>query len=212
MKFLIVANGPFLSAAFIHAAANNARIIALDGAANKLIQLNINPDFIIGDFDSFQEEERLASVEKIKLLDQSFTDFQKALKFIKKDATRIDVICATGGRMDHEQANIRALIDEYSEYCPIYLHNEVQTLEFVRNKIVHIRGKHHDYCGFFGMPEATMIVKNGGLEYGDDAPYPLTLTQCSSSNRLIGHQGAIVEITGDALVAHPSFQGCPFLV
>lgn len=204
MKYLIVANGPFLSSVFIRAAAKNARIIALDGAANKLIQLNIKPNLIVGDFDSFQEEERLASVEKIKLVDQNFTDFQKALKFIKKEATRIDVVCATGGRMDHEQANIRALIDEYSPECPIYLHNEVQTLEFVRNKTVYIQGKHHEYCGFFGMPEAIMTVKNGGLEYGSDAPYHLTLTQCSSSNRLVGGDGAIVEIQGDALVACPS--------
>ncbi len=204
MEYLIIANGPFISDAFIKAAAKNVCIVALDGAANKLLSLNILPDMIIGDFDSFQEEACLSSVKKVKLVDQNFSDFQKALKYLKKNATRIDVVCATGGRMDHEQANIRALISEYSEICPIYLHNDEQTLEFVRDKIIHITGKHHDYCGLFGMPEATMIVKNSGLEYGSDAPYRLTLTQGSSSNRLMGNDGAIIEIQGSALVARPS--------
>lgn len=205
MKYLIVANGPFLSPVLIHQAAKKARIIALDGAANKLTKLNIQPDIILGDFDSFQEEESLTSIPKIKLLDQNFTDFQKALQFIKKEATHIDVVCATGGRMDHEQANIRALVEEYSHECSIYLHNEEQTLEYVRDKTVHIRGNCDDFCGFFGMPEAWMIVKNNGLAYGSEIPYHLTLAQFSSSNQLVSDNGAIVEFKGDALVAHPSW-------
>jgi thiamine pyrophosphokinase len=203
VKFLIVANGPFLSASFILSIAKDACIIALDGAANKLMRLGIKPDKILGDFDSYQEDERLLSVEKIKLLDQNFTDFQKALQFVKSDATLIHVVCALGGRLDHQQANIQALQSDYSEHCPIYLHNEIQTLEFVRDKTVHIHGNHHDYCGFFGMPAAVMIVKNGGLEYGSEAPYFLNQTQFSCSNRLIGNEGAIVEIQGEALIVYP---------
>lgn len=203
MKYLIVANGPFLPKSIIAEAAQDACIIALDGAANKLMRLDIRPDIILGDFDSFQEEESLSSVKKIKLLDQNFTDLQKALKFAMRDATLIHVVCALGGRMDHEQANIRSLHSEYSANCPIYLHNEVQTLEFVRDNTIHIKGMHHDYCGLFGMPEAIMMVKNAGLEYGSDAPYHLSLTQFSSSNRLVGDAGAIVEIQGEALIAHP---------
>lgn len=203
MKYLIVANGPFIKTELIVAASKNAKIIALDGAANKLIALNIVPEVIVGDFDSFQEDECLSNVDKIKLPDQNFTDFQKALKFIKKEATQIDVVCAIGGRMDHEQANIRAIANEYSEQCPIYLHNEIQTLEFVKDKMIHIKGKKSDYCGLFGMPEAWMTVQNGGLEYGSAESYHLTLTEFSSSNRLVSDEGAIIKIQGSALVAHP---------
>lgn len=202
-KFLIVANGPFLPSSLIKAAAEGACIVALDGAANQLLRLNILPDMILGDFDSFCEEPALSSVKKIKLFDQNFTDFQKALTFIKQEARLVHVVCATGGRMDHEQANIRTLIREYSSHCPIYLHNAYQVVEFVRDKTVHIQGKPHDFCGFFGMPQARMIVKNQGLAWGSDVPYEMTLTQFSSSNRLRGDTGAVVEIIGDALIVHP---------
>ncbi len=203
-KYLIVANGPFLSQSIILEAAENAFIIALDGAANKLFKLGIKPNIILGDFDSFREElDFFSDVEKIIIPDQNFTDLQKGLRFAKQHASEIHIVCATGGRMDHEQASIRSLHSEYSIHCPIYLHNECQTMTFASNQTILIAGKHHDYCGFFGMPEATMSVKNGGLEYGGEEPYILSSSNFSVSNRLIGNQGAIVEIKGDALIVNP---------
>lgn len=203
MKYLIVANGPFLSKSIIAEAAQEAHIIALDGAANMLVRLGIIPNIILGDFDSFQEEEVFKDIEKITLPDQDFTDFQKALHYAKQNATSIHVVCATGGRMDHEQAALKALQGEHSSHCPIYLHNECQTITFASNQTIKIMGKNHDHCGIFGMPVASMSVKNGGLEYVDQKPYHLLLSQCSSSNRLIGDEGAIVEIMGHALIVNP---------
>jgi len=204
MKYLIVANGPFLAKAIIQEAAENACIIALDGAANKLVHLGIRPNIILGDFDSFQEEfDIFNGIKKVLVSDQNFTDLQKAIKFAMKDATSIHIVCALGGRLDHEQANIRTLQSEYSASCPIYLHNDYQTMTFVRNQTILIAGNHHDYCGLFGMPKATMTVKNAGLEYGGEKPFFLSMSNFSVSNRLIGNQGAIVEIVGDALIVNP---------
>lgn len=142
---------------------------------------------------------------------QNFTDFQKALKFSMLYATNyglplassIHVVCATGGRMDHDQANFRALQSEYSKSCPIFLHNESQTMRFVSNETITIVGQHDDHCGLFGMPYAAMCVKNGGLEYGGPDFYELNPSQYSSSNLLKGSNGAIVEIRGDALIINP---------
>ena len=203
MKYLIVANGPFLAKSIILEAAQGAYVIALDGAANVLARLGIMPNMIMGDFDSFQEEAVFNNIEKLALPDQNFTDFQKALKFAKENASSIHVVCATGGRLDHEQAALKALQGEHSLRCPIYLHNEYQTITFASNQTITIMGKHHDHCGIFGMPVASMSVKNGGLEYVDQKPYHLLLSQCSSSNRLIGDEGAVVEIMGNALVVNP---------
>jgi thiamine pyrophosphokinase len=203
-KYLIVANGPFLSKAIILEAAENAFIIALDGASNKLFKLGIKPNIILGDFDSFQGEvDFFSDVKRLIIPDQNFTDLQKGLKFAKKYASEIHIVCATGGRMDHEQSNIRSLQSEHSIHCPIYLHNECQTMTFASNQTILIAGKHHDYCGLFGMPEAVMLVKNAGLGYGGEKPYVLSSSSFSVSNRLIGDDGAIVEITGDALIVNP---------
>lgn len=206
LKYLIVANGPFLPKSIIVEAAQDACILALDGAANHLMRLGIKPDIVLGDFDSIQQNSDIAQsgVLLIPAHDQNLTDFQKGLAYALREATLIHVICATGGRMDHEQATLWALQRAASlKKCPIYLHNESQTMTFASNESIVIHGKHHDHCGLFGMPMAAMSVKNGGLEYGSKDFYALTPWQFSAANRLIGNEGAIVEIQGDALIVNP---------
>ncbi len=240
MKYIIVANGPFLVKSIIAEAALGACIIALDGAANKLARLGFKPNIVLGDFDSITEDSETAKIwgitqsfdditeESGEVLfsqpyqgnygttivpakDQNFTDFQKSLKFAMKYASRynfplatsVHVVCAMGGRIDHDQANLKTLQSEHNEHCPIYLHNECQTMTFVSDRTIKIAGNHHDHCGLFGMPEASMSVKNGGLEYGGEEPYDLHPLQYSSSNRLMGTEGAIVEIKGNALIVNP---------
>ncbi len=205
MKYLIVANGPFLPKSIILEAASNATIIALDGAFHSLNYLNIQSDWIIGDFDSLilpippQHKNKFISIHN-----QNLTDFQKALIFCKeKNASSIHVVCALGGRMDHTQAALLTLQNAYNKSCPIYLHTEYHSLWIASNETITIQGRHHDYCGLFGAPYATMSVKNGGLEYGGLESYELSSSQYSSSNRLIGNNNAIVEITGHALIVHP---------
>ncbi|MDF1756971.1 MAG: thiamine pyrophosphokinase [Legionellaceae bacterium] len=240
MKYIIVANGPFLVKSIIAEVARGALIIALDGAANKLARLGFKPNIILGDFDSINEDSETAKIWGITqsfddiveepgeapfsspyqgnygttivpAKDQNFTDFQKSLKFAMQYAnhynfplaTSVHVVCALGGRIDHDQANLRTLQSEYNDRCPVYLHSECQTMTFVSDREIKIIGNHHDHCGLFGMPEASMSVKNDGLEYGGEEPYNLRPLQYSSSNRLIGTEGAIVEIKGNALIVNP---------
>lgn len=225
-KYLIVGNAPFLSKSIIIEAAEDSCIVALDGASNKLANLGIKPDIILGDFDSLDEKTmRLWGINQaisepymgkcgvsiVPAKNQNFTDFQKAIFFAMRqankygflNATSIHAVCITGGRADHEQTNILALKQYHSPHCPIYLHNECQSIQFVSNQTVHIQGRHNDYCGLFGMPDAKMSVKNSGLAYGNETLYSLSFAQFSSSNRLTGDNGAIVEIQGEALIIHP---------
>lgn len=240
MKYLIVANGTFLSKSLILNAAENALIIALDGAANKLADLGIMPHIILGDFDFENDAQNtmdywginqdIHAIKNVKTNEffltpykghhnvtivpapnQNFTDLQKALIFSMQKAdhyhfplaTSVHIVCAMGGRMDHEQAAIYTLQNVYTKNCPVYLHNECQSAWIASNETIIIRGKHHDYCGLFGAPHATMSVKNGGLEYGGEESFILSSQQYSSSNRIVGNHNAIVEITGTALIISP---------
>lgn len=233
-KYLIVGNGPFLAKSIIKEAAEDACIVALDGAANKLRRLGIQPDIILGDFDSIYEDKSaeiwgiskpLYVTNKLfskpylgsnKILivpagNQNYTDLQKALKFVMYYADKYDFVlaqsvhitCATGGRIDHDQANLRTLHSEHSQSCPIYLHNEHQTITFASNQRITISGNHLDLCGIFGMPVGSMSVVDGELEYGSKTPYELSPLKYSSSNRLIGDKGVVIDITGDALIVNP---------
>ena len=202
MKYVIVANGPFLPKSIILEASEGAKIVALDGAFHPLVHLGIRPAIVIGDFDSVHARADL-DVMFIHRPDQNFTDLQKALQFcLQEKATAIHIVCALGGRLDHDKAAIYALEQAYTSHCPIYLHSTYQSAFIACNETIIIRGRPNDHCGLFGAPLGTMSVKNGGLAYGEVEPYVLSDKQYSTSNYLVGDE-AVVDIMGKVLIIHP---------
>ena len=62
---------------------NYKTIFCTDGAFRYLQKLNIQPDIISGDFDSFEISQFPPEIEIISTPDQNDTDFAKALTIIK---------------------------------------------------------------------------------------------------------------------------------
>jgi thiamine pyrophosphokinase len=86
-------------------------IIAVDGSANKLTDLGIIPDVIIGDFDSLQAK-RIKNVKLIETPDQNKTDFRKTLDWcIEKNILNISIFGISGKSDDHFLGNYYTLND-----------------------------------------------------------------------------------------------------
>lgn len=89
------------------------KIIAADKGLEILNKININPDYIIGDFDSVKKEilEQYKNTPITYLKpEKDFTDTHMALKLaIEKDAKQITIVGAIGTRLDHTIANIHIL-------------------------------------------------------------------------------------------------------
>ena len=86
-------------------------IISVDGSANKLIDLGIIPDVIIGDFDSLQAK-RIKNVKLIETPDQNKTDFRKTLDWcIEKNILNISIFGISGKSDDHFLGNYYTLND-----------------------------------------------------------------------------------------------------
>jgi len=85
-------------------------MVALDGAYDRLRELQITPDVVIGDLDSLKSQEHNLNVEFIKIDNQETTDLEKAFDFlISKGYTDINVVWATGNRLDHTVNNLATL-------------------------------------------------------------------------------------------------------
>ena len=88
-------------------------IIAVDKGLEILNKLKIDPDFIIGDFDSLNESvlKEYNNKNTIELeKEKDFTDTHMALKLaIEKQSTNITIIGAIGTRIDHTLANVHIL-------------------------------------------------------------------------------------------------------
>lgn len=95
-------------------------VIAVDGGLSYCGILNVEPDLILGDFDSVsrQEEEAIESLERriperiLRLpCEKDDTDTLAALKEgLKRGYTEFRIYAGTGGRFDHTMANIQSLL------------------------------------------------------------------------------------------------------
>lgn len=92
------------------------KIIAADSGLNKLHDMGIKPDILLGDFDSVDKEvldlylnDKSISLERFPS-HKDFTDMELALEeALKREATDIVIFGAVGTRLDHVLGSIGAL-------------------------------------------------------------------------------------------------------
>ena len=88
----------------------NDFVIAADGGFEKIHQLGIEPDLVIGDFDSLGYVPVGGNVEKHKVM-KNETDMMICVKTaLHKGFNNIVIFGGTGGRIDHTFANIQTLL------------------------------------------------------------------------------------------------------
>lgn len=114
MSTLIISGGSF-DKNFLHNFIENKKydyVIAVDKGLCYAKELGIVPDLIVGDFDS-------ADINLLEGYDKSIirffqpekddTDTEIAIREALKHNSDIDIVCATGGRIDHLLGNIHIL-------------------------------------------------------------------------------------------------------
>ncbi len=87
--------------------------IAADGAADHAASFGLQPDAILGDFDSLSDSSRAAFPANrfISAPDQDAADSEKAIQYaLERGADRIVLLGALGGRLDHTLANLSLLV------------------------------------------------------------------------------------------------------
>ena len=123
-------------------------IVCADGAANKIIKLGIEPDYILGDLDSIDSDNlKKYSKNIIQLKNQEYNDLHKSLLWCKeKNIKYIDIIGIDGKRIDHTIGNFSIILDcisfvditIYTEYGTIYTINKERTFKNCYKKNISI--------------------------------------------------------------------------
>lgn len=90
-------------------------VIVLDSAMNRVADLGIKVDVLLGDFDRGFDPEKFRDLqyplEIVHTPDQNKTDLEKALDFlIDRGFPAVNVIWATGKRADHTITNITNIV------------------------------------------------------------------------------------------------------
>ncbi|MFM6982921.1 MAG: thiamine diphosphokinase [Chitinophagaceae bacterium] len=110
-------------------------IVVLDGALERVLQLGIKFDVVLGDFDHQSLDEVRSKIPPDTLIefvpDQEKTDLEKGIEYlIQRNFKAVNIIWATGKRSDHYINNIgilarysdkinQVMIDDHSRIYPI---------------------------------------------------------------------------------------------
>ena len=116
MDVLVFAGGDAVDGRWHDALAHDAYIIAADSGLEHVLALGRRADLVVGDFDSVSPEalehaRAAGSVIEEHPADKDATDLELALRAAQRiGATRVTVVGAGGGRLDHFLANALLLI------------------------------------------------------------------------------------------------------
>lgn len=194
---IVIANGEFPTHEIpINYLKNCNHIICADGAADKIKEFGLEPNVVIGDFDStkISSKERLGSW--IETPDQNKTDLEKTFEWcISKNIKNITLLGAGGLREDHFLGNLYIVSKFYDNVNVKIITNH--------SKIICIRGskkiktkKNQDIS--FIASELINNIKITGLKYSltNEQLIPSSM---AISNKSLGNEFHI-ESTGKVFV------------
>ncbi len=114
----LAGGAPFSRALLEESLSHAPRIVAADAGADRLLRLGVQPEAVIGDFDSISRAARTALAGRLHpISEQETTDFDKALRSV--DAPFTIGLGFTGARLDHGLAVLNALARHPERRCLI---------------------------------------------------------------------------------------------
>jgi len=162
-----------------------AMIIAADRGLNIADRLHLPLDYIVGDFDSVSQAILIKYKDtKVRIMtyppEKDKTDSQIAIELaIENQATSIDIIGATGTRLDHVVANIHLLmfpLQKLISACIVDSHNKI----YLKNKSFSIKKEDQfgDYISLLPFTDQVYGLTLKGFKY------PLTHILLTKGNSL----------------------------
>lgn len=136
-------------------------VIAADGAANKLADIGIIPDYIIGDMDSFDGDDTLVFQNSVILSnpDQETNDFEKILRFaLEKKFERLLVAGFHGGELEHTLNNWSVFI-RFARHLNLCIYDK-DRYGIVANSSLKLKTIPNEIISLIPQPEAVITTHN----------------------------------------------------
>lgn len=164
--------------------------IAVDGGLEHMLSMEIEPDDVIGDFDS----SRLATEDVMRYKNVSiyppekdFTDLELALiKAIGYHPTLIQIYGATGGRLDHEMANLQMLFKSLKSGVDTAIIDVQNRIHLKNPGTYSINQNNYQYVSFLSVFEEVKGLTLKGFKYPlDRAALEFGSSLCISNESIV---------------------------
>lgn len=184
-------------------------VIAADGGYEYLKNMGIEPDVLMGDFDSLEyvpQHKNLVRHSPIK----DDTDMALAAAYAKEQGCRrFFLYGGLGGRLDHTLGNIQLLTGLSREGMEAYLIGEGIILTAITSEQIEFPAEFTGMISVFCMGDAASGVWERNLKYGL-ADAVLTCDRALGvSNEFIGQKSSIEVNAGTLLILWDAKNGLP---
>lgn len=176
-------------------------VIAVDGGINYCGVLEIEPDILIGDFDSVNETQREAILqmkedapERVVVLkpEKDDTDMLAALRLgLEKGYDYFLIYGGLGGRIEHTMANIQCLLFLKNNGAVGYLMEGSGMVFVMKNEEVKLRDNLEGYFSLFSLGKEAKGVTIKGMKYEVEDYHMTNDFPIGVSNEFIGKEATI---------------------
>ena len=175
-------------------------VIAADKGYSTLVENNVRPNMVIGDFDSYTGKIECENVVTYPI-EKDDTDSALAIEYaVSKGYKKICVYGAIGGMVDHTLANI-ALIAKYTEMgikiSFIYGENVIFGLY---NSSVRFDKRAEGRISVFSFCDVSHGVSENGLHYSIDGADLKNTVPLGVSNEFVGKESEISVEKGTLII------------
>lgn len=175
-------------------------VVACDGAGNMLIDLNLLPNVVIGDLDSFDWSLKTESIQIICDTDQETNDLEKALQFVlNKGYQRVTIIGALGKRIDHTLKNLSVLM-RFDEHFPKLILKDEFGISFMARNKVEVKAEIGTTVSLVPMSGEVEGITTKGLKYSLHSESLANGKRDGTSNEMLETTAEIEVLSGKLLL------------
>ena len=179
-------------------------VIAADGGMAALQARHIEPDLVLGDFDSLSYPKEDLLAENIPLItypaEKDYTDMMLAAEQgYERGCRRFYIFGGTGGRMDHTLANIQLTVNLTRRGCRAFLYGKNYTVTAIHNGAVQFPDTCAGYFSVYAFSDIAAGISETGFEYEiehftmrNDDPRGISNEFCGKSGTVSVEEGTLL--------------------
>lgn len=177
-------------------------LIAADGGYRAVLAAGLQPQVVIGDFDSLGAAPEGMEVVTLPTV-KDVTDTWAAIRLgMERGYRRFFLYGCTGGRFDHTLANVQTVADVAGRGMECRLYSETQVITGICGGTVHFGAEHKGFISVFSHTDRCGGVTIRGMKYTLENAELTNSYPLGVSNEFIGQPGSVTIGSGTAILVY----------